>query len=103
MDEKTRVYTIDEIKKMLLPVFKGYDIRRAVLFGSYGKGLATPKSDVDILVESGLRGLRFVGFLDDVKRSLNGKEVDLFDIRHVDRGSKVEEEIKNTGVEIYAK
>lgn len=88
---------------MLLPVFKGYNIRRAVLFGSYGKGQATPRSDVDILVDSGLRGLRFVGFMDDIRRTLNGKEVDVFDVKHVNHGSVVEAEIRNTGVEIYAK
>lgn len=67
MNSNMKVYTVDELKTMLLPVFKGYDIRRAVLFGSYSKGLATPKSDVDILVNSGLRGLKFVGFMDDIR------------------------------------
>ena len=103
MSENNAVYTVDELKTMLLPVFEGYNIRRAVLFGSYSKGQATAKSDVDILVDSGLRGLRFVGFMDDVKRRLNGKEVDLFDVSHVNHGSMVEKEIRNTGVEIYAK
>jgi len=103
MSENNTVYTVDELKTILLPVFKGYNIRRAVLFGSYSNGQATPKSDVDILVDSGLKGLRFVGFMDDVKRRLNGKEVDIFDVNHVKRGSMVENEIQNTGVEIYAK
>ena len=101
MNEK--VYTVDELKTRLIPVFQGYDVRRAVLFGSYGKGLATAKSDVDILVDSGLKGLRFVGLIGDIKESLQGKEVDVFDITHVDRGSPVEKEISRTGVEIYAK
>ena len=103
MSENNKVYTVDEIQKMLLPVFKGYNIRRAVLFGSYSKGQATPKSDVDILVDSGLRGLRFVGFMDDVKRRLDNKEVDIIDVHHVKRGSMVETEIQKSGVEIYAK
>ena len=103
MNSNMKVYTVDELKAMLLPVFKGYDIRRAVLFGSYSKGLATPKSDVDILVDSGLRGLKFVGFMDDIRKKLNGKDVDVFDINHVNQGSAVEAEINNTGIEIYAK
>lgn len=102
MTDNKKVYSVDELKAMLLPVFKDYKIRRAVLFGSYGKGVATPKSDVDLLVDSGLRGLHFVGFLDDVKKSLEGKEVDVFDVRHIDHGSIVETEIRDTGVEIYA-
>ena len=103
MPEHDKIYSIEELKTLLQPIFKGYDIRRAVLFGSYSKGVATPKSDVDILVDSGLRGLRFVGFIDEVKERLNGKDVDIFDVTHVDSGSLVEREIKKTGVVIYAK
>ena len=98
-----RVYSIEEIKTLLLPVFQDYNVRRAVLFGSYGKGKATPKSDVDILVDSGLKGLNFVGLISDIKDSLHGKDVDVFDVSHVDKGSLVDREISNTGVEIYAK
>ena len=68
------VYTIPELKAALAPVLDRYGVRRAVLFGSYGKGSATEKSDVDLLVDSGLHGLRFVGFMDEV-RSAVGKDV----------------------------
>lgn len=102
-DVQQKIFTIDELKSLLSPVFQGYDIRRAVLFGSYSKGAATPKSDVDLLVDSGLKGLKFVGLVDDIKQSLNGKEVDVIDVSHVNRGSMVEREIKDSGVEIYAK
>ena len=72
------------------------------LFGSYGKGTATEKSDVDLLVDSGLRGLKFVGFLDEVQRTV-GKEVDLFDVSHIQAGSQIEREIKDTGITVYEK
>lgn len=98
-----KIFTLDEIKMLLIPVFRGYDVKRAILFGSYGKGEATPKSDVDLLVDSGLKGLKFVGLIGDIKQSLYGKDVDVFDISHVNHGSQVEREIIDTGVEIYAK
>ena len=72
------------------------------MFGSYGKGTATEKSDVDLLVDSNLRGLRFVGFLDDVQTAL-GKDVDLFDVSHIQPGSRIDREIQETGVTIYEK
>ena len=97
------VFTVDELRALLYPVFQNYQINRAVLFGSYSKGLATPKSDVDLLVDSGLRGLKFVGLVGDIRESLYGKDVDVFDITHIEKGSLVEREIRNTGVEIYAK
>ena len=98
-----RVYSLAELKEMLFPVFKDYKIKRAVLFGSYSKGVAKPDSDIDLLVDSGLKGLKFVGLIEDIKRSLKGKDVDVFDISHVDKGSTVDQEISRTGVEIYAK
>lgn len=98
----TKVYTVKELREILAPVFARYGVRRAVLFGSYGKGTATEKSDVDLLVDSGLKGLRFVGFLDDVQRTV-GKDVDLFDVTHIQAGSKIEREIASSGVTVYEK
>ena len=96
------VYTLPQLKAVLTPVFDAYSIRKAVLFGSYGKGTATEDSDIDLLVDSGLRGLRFVGFLDDVQKAV-GKEVDLFDVTHIDAGSRIDREIRETGVTVYEK
>ena len=92
----TRPYTIRQIEERLTPVFRRNNVRRAVLFGSYGKGLATPESDVDILVDSGLRGLSFFGLLEDVCQSLDCP-VDLIDTRDVVPGSPIEQEIQRTG------
>lgn len=98
-----KIYSSEEIKERLAPVFKKYDVQRAILFGSYGKGTATLKSDVDLLVDSGLKGLRFVGLIEDVREALDEKKIDLFDVTHIDAGSQVDREIKMTGVQIYEK
>ena len=97
-----KVYSLPQLKDALFPLFLDYDIRKAVLFGSYGKGTATGKSDVDLLVDSSLRGLRFIGFLDEVQRAL-GKDVDLFDVSHIQHDSPIDQEIRRTGVTIYEK
>lgn len=94
------IYTVPQLREILRPVFDQYGIRRAVLFGSYGKGVATERSDVDLLVDSGLRGLRFVGFLNDVQRAV-GKDVDMFDVAHIEAGSSLDREIRETGVTVY--
>ena len=49
-----QVYSVSEIRNILLPVFVRYEINRAILFGSYSKAAATETSDVDLLVDSGL-------------------------------------------------
>ena len=97
-----KVYYRPQLKDALFPLFLDYDIRKAVLFGSYGQGTATGKSDVDLLVDSSLRGLRFIGFLDEVQRAL-GKDVDLFDVSHIQPDSPIDQEIRRTGVTIYEK
>jgi len=95
------VLTQTEISKKLEPVFSRYRVRKAVLFGSYGQNRATDKSDIDLFVDSGLNGLRFVGFLNDVQRAVQ-KPVDVIDARHIEKNSPVEHEIVRTGVTIYA-
>ena len=98
----SEIYSLPQLKRILAPVFDAYGIRKAVLFGSYAKGTATEKSDIGLLVDSKLRGLRFVGLLDDVQRTV-GKNVDLFDVTHIEAGSRIDQEIQQTGVTVYEK
>ncbi|WP_434309524.1 nucleotidyltransferase family protein [Hominifimenecus sp. rT4P-3] len=93
---------LSEIQTVLVPVFHAYDISRAILFGSVAKGTATEKSDLDLLVDSNLRGLSFVGFIEAV-RCATGMPVDVFDISHIEKDSKIDREIRSTGVTIYEK
>lgn len=95
-----KIYTIDDIKSALKPVFTSYNINKAVLFGSYVKGLANEKSDVDLLLDSGLKGLKFVGLIEAVRTALD-KEVDVFDVAHIIPNSKISNEINRDGVLIY--
>lgn len=45
--------TIEEIKRVVAKLGEQYHIKSAYLFGSYAKGDAHEKSDVDILIEKG--------------------------------------------------
>lgn len=92
---------IKTIKDRLHPVFSNYNIASATLFGSYAKGSATEKSDIDLMVDSKLRGLRFFALVEDIREALDEKEVDVFDVTHIDEGSRVQKEISATGVKIY--
>jgi predicted nucleotidyltransferase len=44
-------YTIGRIKKKVLPILKRHSVKRAAIFGSFARGEAKAKSDVDILIE----------------------------------------------------
>jgi len=97
-----QVYTIEQIKSRLTPVFQKNNVRKAVLFGSYSKGKATPQSDVDIWVDSGLQGLSFFGLLEDVCQAMDC-EVDLIDKMDIIPHSSIDREIGETGVVIYGR
>ena len=94
------IYTIANIRSMLRPVFDAHHVRKAVLFGSYAKGLALRNSDVDIMVDSGLKGLAFYGLLEDVVTALD-KNVDMLDVSQITPDSPVDREIAASGVLIY--
>ena len=46
-------YTIDEIRNIVTPIAQQYGVDSLYLFGSYSKGIANEKSDVDVHVYKG--------------------------------------------------
>ncbi len=95
-----KIYTISELQAVLSPIFVSHGIKSATLFGSYAKGAATPHSDIDLLVDSGLRGLSFFGLLESVSSAL-AVPVDLIDVTQVEPDSVVDREIRRSGVVIF--
>ena len=47
------IYTIEEIKKISVPIVKSYGVDSLSLFGSYARGEATSDSDIDFLFDKG--------------------------------------------------
>ena len=94
------IWTVRDAQDALTPVFEQYGVSRAVLFGSIAQGTATQKSDIDLLVDSHLRGMKFVGLMEAV-RQIAGRPVDVFDVTHIERGSPLDREIHATWITIY--
>lgn len=88
------------VRKELKPIFQKYNVRKAILFGSVAKNNNSIDSDVDILVDSNLKGFKFLGLIEDIRQILN-KTVDIIDVSQIEEGSRIEQEINNTGVLIY--
>lgn len=97
-----KVYTTDEIKAKLLPIFKAFPIYKAILFGSYAKGNPTQLSDIDIIIDSKgkIRGIDFFGVLEDITEALD-IPVDLIEVSQIIDGCRMQQEIAKTGVVIY--
>lgn len=45
-----KVYSFEEIKEITKPIFEKYEIKEVYLFGSYARGEAKSKSDIDIMI-----------------------------------------------------
>ena len=99
-----KVYSISEIQEKLHPIFKSYAISKAYVFGSYSRGEATEKSDIDILVEpdEGFRPQRVCGILEEAMDALD-KEVDVYSIKEFKSNSEILPEIMKDRVMLYDK
>ena len=47
------VYSIEDIRRIAVPIAANYGVDRIRLFGSYARGEATEKSDVDFRIDCG--------------------------------------------------
>lgn len=97
-----KVYTKNEIKMKLLPILSDYPIDKAILFGSYARGNPTDSSDIDLVIDSNgkIRGIDFFSVLEDIAKIFD-VPVDLIEASQIIEGSRVQNEINETGIIIY--
>ena len=100
VDEDHGLLTVEKIREICTPLFERYNVRYAYLFGSYAKGKATEKSDVDLLISMPLNGLRFYEFVEVLRESLK-KKVDLLDDTQLENNTVLVKEILQDGIKIY--
>lgn len=46
------IYTLDEIRRRIIPIAEKYKIPAIYIFGSYARGEATEHSDIDLLIDT---------------------------------------------------
>ncbi len=82
------IYSIEEIKKMVIPIAQKYELQAVYLFGSYARNEATVNSDIDILIDrngSKIKSLFDMGGLfADVQEALQ-KEIDLVTVQSLEQ------------------
>ena len=102
MSEK--IYTIEEIKEILLKVLNNMPVYSVILFGSYARNCATKNSELDLMIDTkeSLKGFKLFSLSTKIEEAFN-KEVDAFEKSEIIENSKIDNEIKRTGVVVYEK
>ena len=100
LDEEHGILTLGEIKEVCKSVLDEYPVKYCILFGSYAKGKATEKSDVDLLISTDISGLKFFGIAERLREALH-KKVDLLDLRQLTDNQALIDEILKDGVRVY--
>ena len=100
IDEEHGLLTIGKIQELCAPLFEEYGVKYAYLFGSYAKGKATEKSDVDLLVSMPVNGLAFYELVERLRGSLK-KKIDLLDETQLENNTALVKEILQDGIKIY--
>lgn len=88
------------IQEVVASVLKDYSVDYVYLFGSYAKGKATEKSDVDLLLSTDVDGLAFFGMVGKLEAALH-KKVDVIRFKDLKKDQELIGEIMKTGVKIY--
>ena len=86
------IYTIEEISRRIIPVAEKYQLPSVYLFGSYARGTATAKSDVDLIVDTSgtsVKGLFALGALyHDLEVALE-KEIDVITVQSLQQEAQM--------------
>ena len=100
IDEEHGVLSKEKIQDVCADILKDYDVEYAILFGSYARGTAGEKSDVDLLISTSTSGLKFYELVEKLRIALK-KKVDLLDLNQLNNNQELLNEILRDGVKIY--
>ena len=100
VDEEHGILTAEEIKIAIHAVLADYPIQYCYLFGSYAKGKASEKSDIDLLISNEVTGLRFYELTEKLREALH-KKIDLLDVKQLVGNAELLNEVLKDGIKIY--
>ncbi|MBQ6424982.1 MAG: nucleotidyltransferase domain-containing protein [Acidaminococcaceae bacterium] len=100
VDEEHGILTTEQIRMCCKEILDAYQVEYCYLFGSYAKGKATEQSDVDLLISTKEKGLRFYEIAERLRESLH-KKVDLLDVKQLVNNEMLIDEMLKEGIKIY--
>ena len=100
IDEEHGIVDLEYISRKCSEIFDKYKINFCYLFGSYAKGKAKDDSDVELLISTEIKGLKFFGLVEELRNSLQ-KKVDVIEVAGLKDNVELLEEILKDGIKIY--
>ncbi|MBQ6133830.1 MAG: nucleotidyltransferase domain-containing protein [Lachnospiraceae bacterium] len=100
IDEEHGILELGFIEEKCKEVFSEYSVNYCILFGSYAKGKAVGTSDVDLLISSDVKGLKFYGMVEKLRAALH-KKVDALNLGQLEGNLELTDEILKDGIRIY--
>ena len=100
VDEEHGILSVDRIQHACKDVLEQYSVEYCYLFGSYAKGNASANSDIDLLISSGVSGLRFYELTEKLREALH-KKIDLLDMKQLVGNETLLNEVLKDGIKIY--
>jgi len=94
------VLNVDVIKNVLKLVFNHYQVDSCYLYGSYAKGKATTKSDIDLMIVTPIDGMEFYELISELEAKLH-KKVDLIKLETAVQNVRLMNEILKDGIKVY--
>ena len=100
--EEKGLLSIEKIKEIVINALSDYnnEVKFCYLFGSYAKVYAKESSDVDLLLDTSLSGLKFVGLVEKLHQNLK-KNVDVLRFKDLSDNMLLINEIMKEGIKIY--
>ena len=102
LDGSNFICNVKYIKHICNEVFSTMypEVKAAYLFGSYARGEATGKSDIDVLVVIPPIGMKYYGIAVDLEERLH-KKIDLHTHRQLLNSEGFLEQVLKDGIKIY--
>lgn len=99
VDEDHGILSIDKIKEILIPILLKHNITYCYLFGSYAKEKASERSDIDLLIDTSITGLKFFSLVEEIRSSLH-KKIDLLRLADLTSDNPIVLEILKEGIRL---
>lgn len=78
LQESNAVYTINQLRDIVIPIAERFGMKSVAVFGSYARGEADSDSDIDLIMDHGDQLITRIFGVGGEVEALTGKTVDVY-------------------------